>query len=181
MKKLNVILCSFFAFTFLLVISSQSVKAQLLDGVWFKLNASAKGYIVDDGTGDYQKKNFKITFYMHFNWNEVESVYDIDIWTKNALKMWEITSNQSEPTTNDMENFISDFGFTLTRTTGDSIQMYHTPFITIKTDNSGAFKNSNYFGIGEIHGGSFGSSEYYGWVKITGHSVSEAKLPFVTP
>lgn len=178
MKKLNVFLCGFVALALLLVVSTPSAKAQLLDDVWFKMKVSAKGYLVDPVTGDYSKKNLSGKFYMHFVYNA--GSYDIDVYTETAPGTWTNSYSTSESTIAANENFFSDFYLELYGEGGDYIEIYHTPFIKIKTDGAGAFAKATYNGVGEVLYGEFdgGAQEYYGYAKIKGKSKDASKLPF---
>ena len=178
MKKLNVLLSAFVALALLLVFSTPSAKAQLLNDVWFKLKLSTKGYLVDPGTGDYSKQNFSESFYMHLVFNDPD--YNIDVYTETAPDTWTNVYNTSESTIDANENFFSDLYLYLEGDGGDYIEIYHTPFIAIKTDSLGAFVKAKYKGVGEVFFGEFdgGAQEYYGYAQIQGKSIDASKLPF---
>jgi hypothetical protein len=77
------------------------------------------------------------------------------------------------------ENFISDLGLTLPLAGSDFVHIYHTVFISSKTNSTGQVIQAIYDGAGEIDLGSISGKDYYGGCFLKGTLINPSKLPFL--
>jgi len=163
----------------LVALAAPIVSAQQLDGVWFKLKVSAKGYTLDTNTLAVAKFSGSIPVYMQFvSTNGVADVYYIRPWTQ-IDSVWTNMVTGTKSLIGSNQTFISDCGMTfMAGSYSNSISTFHTPFINIKTSGTGAFSSATYSGTGEIYSGSMNGKPCYGYFTIKGTSVAESKLPF---
>ena len=154
------------------------VSAQQLGGVWFKLKLSAKGYTFDTNTLAVTKLSFSGPVYMQFVSINGGAEYNIYPWTQ-VNSVWTNASTGLESLIGSNQTFISDCELTFKAvSSGNYFDTYHTPFISIKTDGTGAFKSATYSGTGEIYDGNMNGKTCYGYFTLKGTSVAASKLPF---
>jgi hypothetical protein len=168
--------------------------AQQLSNKWFKLKFSGKGYLADVATGNLSKTSFSMPVYWQFLYlsNTIATVfipaaavYSNKVWTETDAGWTNGYSFSKATTSTNNATFYSDCFLGLFGMNGDVLECYHTPFINIKTDKSGAFKSATYQGIGEILSGRVidgtVTNYVYGSFSITGATVATNKLPFTVP
>ena len=160
--------------------SGQCAGFPALNGLWFKLNAVAQGYTVDNHFGGKVKKNITVPLYMGFAWDDVNSQYNVSIFTETAPGVWTNNHPTTRIPSSYTQNFFPDWGLSIYLNSTDHIHTYHTPYIKYTLDHTGAVKKATYSGIGEVNSGSFeaDSLTYMGNVKISGSTVSVSTLPF---
>jgi hypothetical protein len=152
---------------------------QALDGQWFQMKVSHKGYGVNPG--GILKISGSITNYMHLTWDAVHSRYDFRLFRADGSEISQgiYGYNPYWSPMGDNEEIAADVGMEFSPDSMNYIDTHHTSFIKIKRDSKGNFKSATYTSLGcqDINGG-IGDKNVYGGCVIKGKTIDPRKLPF---
>ncbi len=165
----------------LLLAGTGRARAQLMDGQWFKLKVSSKGYSVDAANGDaLVKSSFKTTVYMQLVF--ATDHYDFSIWTETAPGLWaETFTDAFFPLLGANESLLSDAFFSIDHQDGGFLEGFLTGRFIIKKDAQGGFVSATFKSLGgeAVDFSTLdGVDDYRGGLKISGKTVPGSLLPF---
>lgn len=167
----------------------------ILDGSWWKLKVSAKGFVIDGETGEAVPANFKTTAYMQLSANLPEPLpgdgggsggnpaYTYAMFTETAPDTW----------TNEYDDVFSVAGLdknghhalNVNTLLGFDMGAFgvaanHSGRLTIKVDTEGQLKSAKLKTLaGEATDSTLeGPLPFFGSLKVTGSTVSVDDLPF---
>jgi hypothetical protein len=149
---------------------------QALNGQWFQLKVSQKGYAF--GPGGIYKFSGSITNYMLLTWDDGNLVYNYSLFQPDGTQIPQGVNPFFAPI-GDNEEIAADVGMEFARDDINYIVSWHTTRITIKRDSQGAFKSATFNSLGcEIIDGEVDGNTAFGGCVIKGKTIDPSKLPF---
>jgi len=181
MKKIRLIFMGIVLVAVVLA-GSSSVSAQALDGTWFKLKVSAKGYSV--GMGEViSKASMKMTVYLNLMWDAGDGNYDCDSWCETSPGSWTSTFLDGvidREFCTEEYIFMQGMEWSSTGPDGAYIYGYLTGLIKSKFDKSDELSKATFSSLGyEVYDSTTpDGDDFSGGGKVKGKLVDAAKLPF---
>jgi hypothetical protein len=152
---------------------------QALDGQWFQLKVSHKGYGFDSN-GIYKIRG-SITNYMLLTWDGINLRYDFRLFRADGTEISQGIYGYYPywRPMGDNEEIAADVGMEFAPDSINYIDTHHTSFIKIKRDSKGIFKSATFNSLGcqDINGG-IDDKNVYGGCVIKGKTIDPSKLPF---
>jgi hypothetical protein len=145
---------------------------QALDGKWFQLKVSFKGYAFEDSTLD--KVSGSTTNYMRLDWTG--SAYQCFIYTSDGSEI--IQDSGFTPDSLEYYETAIDVDMTFGQDDTNYINAYHTSLINIKRDKQGAFKSATFTSLGcEVYDGEMNGATAFGGCTIKGKTIESPPFP----
>lgn len=167
----------------IVLLQAGPASAQRLDGAWFKLKVSAKGYSV--GPGEViSRAGFKATAYLLLELDAGNGNYDCRLYCETAPGTWaaQVLDGFIDPEfcTEDYI-FMPDSDVTVYAPDGSYVHMYFTALIRSKVDKLDELCGAAFSVLGaEVDDGETAEGDtIYGGAKVKGKVVDESKVPFV--
>jgi len=154
-------------------------RAQVLDGTWFKLKISSKGWVIDVSNGEGKATSVQQTAYMSLLPTGIG--YTAQIYTEVSPGNWVGGPGIELGTTGVGELFVVNQHVTIAGKDGQSLDASITLRLSFKFDGNGALKKATLKTIaGELSGSSTldGTNIYIGSIKLSGKTVEPMSLPF---
>jgi len=165
----------------LFLAGGSSVSAQALDGQWFKLKISVKGYSV--GFGEViSKARLKATAYLLMTWNSGMGYYDPIVFCETSPGVW--SDQLRDPIYRNFCTeeyiFISDHSWEIYMPDGASFIYYFTGMIKSKFAAPGVVRNAMFSTLGaDVYSGTTAEGDdLYGGATVKGKTIDPGKLPF---
>ena len=163
----------------LVLILVAPARAQVLDGTWFKLKISVKGWVIDVSTGKAKPTTQQQTAYMSLL--PVGIGYMAQIYSEISPGNWVGGPGIELGTTGAGELFVVNQHMTIPGPGGQSLDASTTLRLIFKFDKDGALKKATIKTLaGELSGSSTldGTNLLIGSIKLTGKTVEPMSLPF---
>jgi hypothetical protein len=163
---------------------SASASAQLLDGAWFKLNVSIKGYSISNAAcGVASKANFKTIVYLMLEWDAASDNYDCTRYCESSPGVWSglFIDGFVDPALCTEEYVFLDQAYLPIRTPDNTIlAVYLTAVIKSKLDKFSGLASATFTALGaEVPlGAAPNVSHIYAGAKVRGKTIDSLKLPF---
>jgi hypothetical protein len=144
---------------------------QALDGKWFQLKISFKGYAFGGPSG-LDKISGSTTNYLNLVWNPGTSSYDYTIYTSDGTPLTQSQDTAFSPDILEYAETVRDVGMTFGRDDTNYIDAYHTSLIKIKRDSQGALKSATFTSLGcEVYDGEAEGNTAFGGCTIKGKTI----------
>jgi len=169
--------------TLALATTAGTASAQEADGFWLKVTVTAKGYQVNDTTDIADKTTLKTTTYMQLHWNDMDMLYDFDLWTLGANEIWTSTfSGSLGAALGDTPAICSDVAINVPLADGNIIAGQVNMVLTIKLDSDDVTVKS--ISLKSAGGLALDPSvsdthPFRGDLKVKGKTIDQEKLPFI--
>ena len=158
--------------------------AQVLEGAWFKLSVSVKGYTV--GAGEViSKASFKANSYLYLMWDGGSRHYDCIRYNETGPGIWTssgVMNGYIDPEFCTEEYiFMPHVYMAAQKPDSTLLGFYITGLITTKLDKFSELKSATFSSLGaEVPIGTApDGAAIYGGAKVKGKLIDEEKLPFV--
>jgi hypothetical protein len=154
-------------------------RAQVLDGTWFKLKISSKGWAIDVETGKGNTAGVQQTAYMSLLPTGIG--YTAQIYTEQSPGNWVGGPGIALGTTGAGELFVVNQKVSIPGPGGQSLDASITLRLSFKFDAQDALKKATIKTVaGELSGSSTldGTNIYIGSIKLSGKMVDVTSLPF---
>jgi len=175
------IICMIVGIMFLLLLTASFAASQSLDGLWFKLNVSGRGFIFDTLAHEYTSSNFKVVAYMNLEWDSVNLYYDLRMFNYHSGS-WHYSNNIVEFPAGS-EELLAPGHMGVIDENLNAWGLYFPTRFKIKRDKLGNVISASLNDLGCLVDNSDYPTnptyEFYGSCKVRGKTVT--KLPFFVP
>ncbi len=172
------IICMTVSIMFLVLLTASFASSQSLDGLWFKLNFTGKGFIRDTVTYEYFPSSFNEMAYMKLTWNPVNLWYDLELYHHYGGSWHYDTSHLEFP--DGTEEFLPFAHMGAVDEDSNFWRLYFPTRIKIKKDQLGNVKSASLMDLGcLVDDSNYPANptyEFYGTCKVRGKTLK--KPPF---